>query len=80
MTALAHLTCLEKLHKKICSKKYHLVEQGLYELEVKEAEVAKTGSIPTVIKIAYTSVMESLSPTAHPSLLANPFFFNSFFS
>ena len=38
------------VYKKIHSKKYCFVEQGLYKLETKETEVAKTGSIPTVIK------------------------------
>ena len=54
MAASAWLTCLEKVHEKICSKEYYLVEQSLCELEAKEAEVAKTGSIPTAVKTADT--------------------------
>jgi len=56
------------------------VEQSLCKLEAKETEVAKTGSIPTVVETAYTLVVESLSPTAHPLPLADLFFFNSSFS
>jgi len=51
------------------------VEQGLCELEAEEAEVAKMGSNPTVVETANTLVVESLSPTAYPLLLADPFFF-----
>ena len=80
MAASAHLLYLEKVYKKIHFKKYCLVEQSLYKLEAEEAEVAKTGSIPTVVETAYTLVVESLSLTVHLLPLADPFFFNSSFS
>ena len=76
MTALAHLTCLKKLYKKIHSKEYHFVKQSLCELE---AEEAKMGSNPTKVEIANTLIMESLSLVVYLSLLANSFFFNSSF-
>jgi len=79
MVVSAWLTCLEKVHKKIYSKEYCLVEQSLYELETKEVAVAKTGSNPAKIKTADTLVVESLSLTVHPLLLADPFFFDSSF-
>ena len=79
LSAHAWLTCLEKVCEKICSKEYRLVEQSLYELETEEAEVAKTGSIPTEVEIADTSVVESLSLAVHLLPLIDLFFFNSFF-
>ena len=50
MAASAHLLHLKKVYKKICSKKYCLVKQGLCELETEEAKMAKTGSISTVVE------------------------------
>ena len=55
------------------------MEQSLCELEAEEAEVAKMGSNPTVVETANTLVVESLSPTAYPLLLADPFSFDSSF-
>ena len=51
------------------------MEQSLYELEAEEVEVAKMGSIPTVVELAYTLIVESLSPAVY--LL--PFFLFLFF-
>jgi len=79
MAASAQLTHLEKVHEKICSKEYCLVEQSLYKLESEEVAVAKTGSIPTKMEIANTLVVESLSLTAYLLPLADLFFFNSSF-
>ena len=47
MSASVYLTCLKKLHKKIYSKEYHLMEQSLHELETEEA---KMGFNPTVVE------------------------------
>jgi len=80
LSAYTQLTRLKKVYKRIHFKEYHFIEQSLHELEAEEAEVAKTGSIPTVVETAYTPVMESLSLTAHLSPLTNLFFFNFFFS
>jgi len=56
------------------------MEQSLCELEAEEIEVAKMGSIPTVVETADILVVESLSPTAYLLPLADLFFFNSSFS
>jgi len=56
------------------------VEQSLYELETEEVKMAKTDSILTEVETADTLIVESLSPTAYSSPLADPFFFNSSFS
>ena len=45
MAASTHLLYLEKVYKKLHSKKYHFVEQSLYKLEAEEAKMAKMGSI-----------------------------------
>ena len=79
MAVSTQLTHLEKVYEKIHSKEYHFMEQDLYELKAEEAEVAKMGSIPTVVETAYTLVVESLSLMAHLLPLADPFFFNSSF-
>jgi len=63
----------------VCSKELHLAEQSLYELETEENVGAKTGSNLTVMETAYTLAVKSLSLTAHPSPLADPFFLNSSF-
>ena len=55
------------------------MEQDFYKLEAEEAEVAKMGSIPTVVETAYTLVVESLSLMACLLSLADLFFFNSSF-
>ena len=54
MAASAYLLCLEKVYKKIYSKEYCFVEQGFYELETEEAEVAKIGSNPIAVETADT--------------------------
>ena len=59
MAVLAHLLYLKKIYKKIYSKEYCLVEQSLYKLETKEAEVAKIGSIPIIIETVNTLGVES---------------------
>ena len=56
------------------------MEQSLYKLEAKEAKMAKTGSIPTVMETANTLVVESLSLAVYLLFLTNLFLFNSFFS
>ena len=56
------------------------MEQGLCELEAEEVKVTKTGFNPIVVEITYILVVESLSPIAYLSPLADPFFFDSFFS
>ena len=63
MAVLAHLLHLEKIHKKIHSKEYYFVEQGLYKLEAEETEVAKTGSNPTVVETVNTSMVYLLPLT-----------------
>jgi len=73
------MSCLKKVHEHICSKGWKRVKQGLHKLETEEAEVAKTGSIPTVVETAHIPVVESLSPVVHPLLLADSFFLNSSF-
>ena len=59
MAVLTYLLHLEKVCKKIYSKEYCLVEQSLCELETKEAEVAKMGSIPIIMETANTLGVES---------------------
>jgi len=76
MAAFAHLTHLKKLYKKIYSKEYCFVEQSLCELK---AEKAKMGSNPTVVEIADTQVVESLSLIAHLLPLTDLFFLSSSF-
>ena len=80
ITASTQLTHFKKVYKKIYSKEYCLVEQSLCELEAEEVEVAKMGSIPTVVETVYILVVESLSLMACTSPLADLFFFNSSFS
>jgi len=80
LSAHAQLTCFKKIHEQIYSKEYHFVEQDLCELEAEEIEVAKMGSNPAEVETADTLVVGSLSPTAHPLLLADPFFFDFSFS
>ena len=75
LSAHAQLTCLKKVHKRIHSKKYYLIEQNLYKLETEEVKTAKTSSIPTVVETAYTQVVESLTSTAYLLPLADLFFF-----
>ena len=79
MAVLACLLCLKKVHKKIYSKEYCLMEQSLYELETEEAEVAKTGSIPTVVETTDILGVESPVFKAYQLSLTNPFVFNLFF-
>ena len=75
MAVSTYLLHLEKVYKKIYSKEYCLVEQSLYKLKTKEAVVAKTGSNPTVVETAYTSVIKSLSLIVYLLPLADLFFF-----
>jgi len=77
MAVSTQLICLERVHEKICSKEYCLVEQSLYELE---AEEAKMGSNPTMVETAHMGVVKSLFPAVHPLLLADLFEFGSSFS
>jgi len=80
MAVFAYLLCLEKVCKKIYSKKYCLVEQGLHKLKAEEAEMAKTGSNLTVIETVNTLGVESLVFKAYWLPLTNLFAFNlSFF-
>jgi len=80
MAVLAHLLHLEKIHKKIHSKEYYFVEQGLYKLKTEETKVAKTGSNPTVVETANILKVESSVSKAHQLPLTNLFAFNlSFF-
>ena len=65
MVALAYLFCLEKVCEKIHSKEYCFMEQSLCELETEEAEVAKTGSIPSAVKTTDILRMESPVSKAH---------------
>ena len=53
------LYCLKKVYKQVYSKELYLIEQGLYELEAKEA---KTDSILMGEQVAYTPVVDLLSP------------------
>ena len=48
--AYAQLTCFKTVCERICFKEYCFVEQSLCELEAGEVEVAKMGSIPTVME------------------------------
>jgi len=74
MAASAYLTCLKKVHKKIRSKEYRLVEQGLYNLK---AEEARTGSNRGGLGTApHTPAAESLVAPGSP--LADLFFNPSF--
>ena len=65
MAMFAYLTHFEKVYKKICFKEYHFVEQSLYKLETEEAEVAKMGSIPTVVETVNILRMESFVFKTH---------------
>ena len=57
------------------------MEQGLLKLEAEEAEVAKTGSIPTVVETTDISEVESLTDlVVHQSLLTDLFAFGFSFS
>ena len=76
MAASAHLLHLKKVYKKIYSKEYHFMEQGLYKLEAEETEVAKTGSNPTVVETVDILRVESPVFKAHQLPLINPFAFN----
>jgi len=80
MAASAYLLCLEKVYKKIYSKEYCFVEQGLYKLETKEVEVAKMGSNPSVVETVDTLGAESPVFKAHQLSLTDPFAFNLSFS
>ena len=51
------------------------MEQGFCELEAEEAEVAKTGSIPTVVETVYILAVKSLSLIVYLLPLADLFFF-----
>ena len=80
MAASAYLLCLEKVHEKIHSKEYYFVKQSFYELEAKEAEVAKTNSILTVVETADTLGVEFSVFEAYQLPLTDLFIFNlSFF-
>ena len=80
MSALICLIYFKMVHKRICSKKYHFVEQDLCELETEKAETAKTGSISTVVKTTDILKMVSLISGVHWLPLTDPFAFNfSFF-
>jgi len=80
MAASAHLLQLEKVCEKIYFKEYCFVEQSLYELKAEEAEVAKTGSNPTVVETADTLGVESAVFKAHWLPLTDLFIFDfSFF-
>jgi len=59
MVASTYLFYLEKVCEKIYFKEYHFIEQGLCKLETEEAEVAKIGSIPTVVEMTDTLGVES---------------------
>jgi len=79
MTAFAYLLHLKKVCKKICFKKYHFVEQSLYELKAEETEVAKTGSIPSAVET--TGILKVVSPAfkVYWLPLTNLFVFDLFF-
>ena len=80
MAVSAYLLCLEKVCKKIHFKKYCLVEQSLYKLEAKEAEVAKMGFIPTAVETIDILGVESSVFKAYWLLLTDLFVFDlSFF-
>jgi len=80
MAASAHLLYLEKVYKKIHFKKYCLVEQSLYKLEAEEAEMAKMGSIPTVVETIDILEVESFVFKTCWLPLTDPFAFDlSFF-
>ena len=80
MVVFTHLIYLERLYNKIHSKEYCFVEQSLCELEAKEAEVAKTGSIPTVVETTDTLEMVFLTDlVAHQLPLTDLFAFGSSF-
>ena len=59
MAVSIYLLYFKKVCKKIHSKEYCFVEQGLCELEAEETEVAKTGSIPTVVETVNILEVES---------------------
>ena len=80
MIAFTHLTCLKKLHKKIYSKEYCLVEQGLCKLKAEKAEVAKMGSILTAVETTDILKIEFSVSKTHQLPLADLFIFDlSFF-
>ena len=74
--AYTQLTRFKMVCKRIHSKKYHFVEQGLCELETEEA---KMDSNLTMVETAGTLVVESLSLAVHLLPLADLFFFYSSF-
>jgi len=80
MAVFIYLLHLKKVYEKIYSKKYHFVKQSLCKLETEEAEVAKIGSIPTVVETTDILGVESPVFKAHWLPLTDPFAFNfSFF-
>ena len=80
MAVFVCLTCLERVCKKICSKKYCFVEQSLYKLKTKKAKMAKTDSNPIMVETTNTLAVKSLSPVVYLLPLANLFTFNLSFS
>ena len=74
LAAHAQLIYFKTVYEKICSKKYHFVEQNLYKLKIKEIKMAKTNSIPTDTLAVESPVFET-----YQLPLANLFAFNFFF-
>jgi len=72
LAASTHLSCLEKVYKKICLKELCLVKQGLYKLESEK----KDSSLEDLETILYSLAVGSL--TALRSPLTNLFFNPSF--
>ena len=70
MNTYAQLTCLKKVRTKVRFKEYHLVKQGLHELEADKKKDIKV----EIIYIAEVGSSNTPSPYLLP--LANPFNFN----
>jgi len=70
--AVVKVQHLSQVWGMICFKELCLAKQSLCELE---AEEAKIGFIPIIMKTADTQVVEFLSLTAHLLLLTDLFFF-----
>ena len=75
MAASARLTCLKKVYKKVYSKEWRLIEQGLYKLKLEEA---KKDSNLGEAEITYTLVVDPVDNLAYLLPLTNPFIFSSF--
>ena len=70
MSASAQLICLEKICDKVRSKKYYLVEQGLYKLKIDKKKKSK-------VEIAYIAVVGSFNtPNSYLLPLSSSFNFD----